>query len=173
MTTFKDLQNRTEEAEQIAKEASAKLEEAHAEVKDIKAKAEAFIMEAKSRIAASTLEATEARGLAEIAQKAAQPYAHERDQWWQRVFLTVLGTLADPSMPVRVKVAHAAGVASEAVQVRAGVLQNGGVPLNGGDSAQAQRTPKTSPKKTSKDLAPKSEETPDVPAANWLNTTES
>lgn len=178
MTTFKDLQNRTEEAERIASEALVRANEvetraaesvakAETEIRDIKAKAEAYILEARARISSANLEIRQAQVATLAAQEEAKSYGHERDEWWQQVFLTALSTLTDPTMKVQVKVAHAAGVASEAVRVRAGLLKDEGMPLNG-EVAPAPQEPEVPSRKAKKNNTPKAT-TPEVPLANWLS----
>jgi hypothetical protein len=181
MTTFKDLQNRTEEAERIAEEATAqaasvKLEAnsrvsaVEAELASIKAKAETYILEARSRISSANLEVRQAQVAAITAQQAAQPFGYERDEWWQKVFLTTLSTLTDPSVAVRVKVAHAAGVATEALRVRAALLTTEGMLLTVPEpeaAVEAQEPAKAASKKAKKSNGPR--EAPEVPLANWMN----
>jgi hypothetical protein len=179
MTTFKDLQNRTEEAERIAEEAAAqaaaaKLEAAtrvsavEAELASIKSKAEAYILEARARIASADLEVRQAQVATISAQRSAQPFGFERDAWWQKVFLTALGTLTDPSLTTKEKAAHAAGVATEAVRVRAALLTDVGMELPAPEP-EAPVEPvvaKPTAKRAKKNHV--SAEVPDVPVANWL-----
>lgn len=181
MTTFKDLQVRTEEAERIAGEATAqatavKLDAAvriaavEAEIASVKTKAESYILEARSRISSANLEVRQAQVAAITAQQAAQPFGYERDEWWQKVFLTTLSTLTDSSVAVRVKVAHAAGVATEALRVRAALLPSGGMELPAPEPeapVEPVEVVKAAPRKAKKNHVPL--DVPDVPVANWMN----
>jgi hypothetical protein len=132
MSTFKDLQARTETAELSAREAIARAEDAErksleavgkaeAEVREVKAKAEIYIREAQSRIADCDRRVLIAEQLTQSAKEAARPFLRERDEWWQKVFLTALSaTPGDWEPPARV--GHAAAVASESLLARAGFL---------------------------------------------------
>lgn len=95
-------------------------EAAEAETQNIKAKAEVYITEAKARIAASKLEA--------------QALGHERDEWWQKVFLVALQV---PGLLPEHRVGFAAGAATDAVRARAGLLKEGTMPLEASEVPMA------------------------------------
>lgn len=136
MTTFKDLQTRVEAAEEQAKHAEESRAEMEAELLEIKARAEAYILEARSRISKADEAVRHATAEALKAKSEAWPFGRERDHWWQRVFLAALG-MAEEANPAK-RVAYAANVASEAVKARAGLLQDGVLPVDGGDPPRVE-----------------------------------
>jgi len=122
VSTFKDLQTRMEEAERVAQEATAKVDAAERLVREIKDKAEVYIREARTQIADSNQKVLIAERLAQGAQEAARPFLHERDEWWQKVFLTALSATPSDGTP-QARVDHAAAVASASLLTRSGFHQ--------------------------------------------------
>lgn len=130
MTTFNEWRERAEKAEKVAAEETLKGASAEAQLAEIRAKTQAAIQETRDiaekhfRDAEARVEAAETalrmtEKSAAVYAFDAQSYGHERDKFWQEVFLAVL---RHPTTPQNI--GYATSLANEAVMARA-ALQSG------------------------------------------------
>ena len=121
MATFKELQDRTEAAEKMAQEAHARISEAEAERDRYKLMAEEVARQAEVAVRKAGLHIRQADLLIMKAEAAAQPYGFERNEWWEKVFLSVIG--GGRSTDAATLVTFAAEIATKATLVRAGHVE--------------------------------------------------